>query len=96
MSMEPMGPMQPKPEGASTVFVLGLLGLLLGCFPLGIVAWIYGNSYMNQCRAMGVEPEGLAAAGRIMGIIATVILILSLVMGIAVFVLMGLMAASIR
>jgi len=68
----------PKPEGAVTVFVLGLLGLLI-CAPLGIVAWVMGNSYMAKCRAMSAQPEGLAVAGRILGMIATCLLILVIV-----------------
>ena len=70
--------MQPKPEGAVVVFVLGLLGLLV-CAPLGIAAWVMGNSYMSKCRAMSAEPEGLAVAGRILGIIATCLMILGVV-----------------
>ncbi|MDY0171083.1 MAG: hypothetical protein RBS80_31375 [Thermoguttaceae bacterium] len=77
MSMEHMPP-QHKPEGATTIFVLGLLGLLV-CAILGIFAWIQGNDYMKRCQAMGVEPDGLAVAGRIMGMIATVFIIIGLV-----------------
>jgi len=86
-----MGPMQPKPEGATTVFVLGLLGLLL-CGILGIIiAWVQGNDYLRRCQAMGVEPEGLGVAGRIMGIIATVILIIQVC--VMVVMLLGMLAA---
>lgn len=60
------------------IFVLGLLGLLV-CAILGIFAWIQGNDYMKRCQAMGVEPEGLAVAGRILGMIATILLIVGLV-----------------
>jgi hypothetical protein len=67
--------MEPKPEGGVVVFVLGLLGLLI-CAPLGIAAWIMGNNYMTKCREMTVEPEGLAVAGRILGIIATCLMVL--------------------
>jgi hypothetical protein len=70
--------MAQKPEGAVAVFVLGLLGLLM-CAPLGIFAWVMGNSYLAKCRAMSVQPDGLAVAGRILGIIATILLILSVV-----------------
>jgi len=65
---------QPKPEGAVAVFVLGLLGLLV-CAPCGIAAWIMGNSYVAKCRAAGVEPEGLGVAGRILGMIATCLMV---------------------
>ena len=71
-------PPQHKPEGAVTIFVLGLLGLVL-CGLLGIFAWVHGNDYMKRCRAMGVEPEGLAVAGRVMGMIATIFMIVGLV-----------------
>jgi len=67
--------MEQKPEGATTVFVLGLIGLLV-CQILGIVAWILGNNYLKKCRQMNVQPEGMAVAGRILGIIATVFWIL--------------------
>ncbi len=77
MSMGHMPPQQ-KPQGAATIFVLGLLGLLV-CGFLGIFAWIQGNDYMKRCQAMGVEPDGLAVAGRIMGMIATVLIIVGLV-----------------
>jgi hypothetical protein len=35
-----------------------------------------GNSYMAKCQGMSVEPEGLAVAGRILGIIGTCLMIL--------------------
>ena len=63
-----------KPEGAANVFVLGLLGLLV-CGILGIFAWTMGNDYVKRCQAMGVEPDGLGVAGRIMGMIASIMMI---------------------
>lgn len=72
------GPPPQKPEGATNVFVLGLLGLLL-CAPIGIFGWTQGNDYIKRCQALGVEPEGLGVAGRIMGMIATCLMILGLV-----------------
>jgi len=76
----PTGPFTQKPEGATTVFVLGLLGLLI-CGILGIFAWVQGNDYMNRCRAAGVEPDGLAVAGRIMGMISICLMIVGCVFG---------------
>jgi hypothetical protein len=75
--------MGPKPEGATTVFVLGLLSLIM-CAPLGIFAWIYGNGYLSQCRAMGVEPDGLGVAGRILGMIACIFMLLGFCIGMLV------------
>lgn len=75
------------PEGASTIFILGLLGLLF-CAVLGIFAWTQGNDYMAQCERAGVQPDGLAVAGRIMGMIATIFLIIGVV-GFLFVLLMG-------
>ncbi len=75
--------MDQKPEGASTIFILGLLGLLL-CQILGIIAWVQGNTYMQKCRNMGVEPEGIAVAGRILGMISSILMIISFVLFILV------------
>ena len=74
-----------KPDGAVTIFVLGLLGLLV-CVICGIIAWVQGNTYMEECRRAGVEPEGLAVAGRIMGIISCVLLIVVLIIYAIIFV----------
>tara|TARA_E500000081_G_scaffold59712_1_gene62344 strand:+ start:102 stop:356 length:255 start_codon:yes stop_codon:yes gene_type:complete len=70
--------MAEKPEGGVAIFVLGLLGMLL-CQVLGIIAWVQGNTYLQKCRNLGVEPEGIAVAGRILGMISSILFILSLV-----------------
>ena len=54
--------MDQKPENATTIFVLGLLGIFL-CQILGIIAWVQGNTYLTTCRRLGVQPEGLAVRG---------------------------------
>lgn len=91
MSMESM-PGHQKPEGATTVFVLGLLGLIF-CALLGVVAWVQGNDYLKRCQSMGVEPDGLAVAGRIMGMIATVLMILGLI-GFVFAMMLGVLAGA--
>jgi len=78
--------MEQKPEGGVAVFVLGLLGLLV-CQILGIIAWILGNSYIAKCQQMGTEPESLAVAGRILGIISTILMILSVVFGMIIWLI---------
>ena len=75
------------PEGASTILVLGILGLVV-CQPLGIAAWVQGNSYLQRCREMGVEPDGQAVAGRICGMVASILMIISLLAGCAVLAMM--------
>ena len=65
---KPDGPKHP--EGASTILILGILGLVF-CFILGIVAWVKGREYETQCRELGLRPEGNAVAGKVLGMIAT-------------------------
>lgn len=71
---EPREPARP-PEGGGTILVYGVLGLVL-CFIFGIVAWVKGNRYVEECRARRVSPEGSATAGRILGIVGTILGIL--------------------
>ena len=40
-----------------------------------------GNTYLSNCRQMNVEPEGTAVAGRILGMISAILLILGFAIG---------------
>jgi uncharacterized membrane protein YjgN (DUF898 family) len=71
---------------ATTVFVLGLLGIVL-CQLLAPFAWKKGNTYMSVCMIHGIQPDGLAVAGRILGMIGTVLLGLSLLWFLLVLVM---------
>jgi hypothetical protein len=63
---------------ATTIFVLGLISVIM-CNVLGPVALYLGNKYRQECAAAGVNPEGLGTAGWVLGIVGTVILILTAV-----------------
>lgn len=82
------------PHRGSTVLVLGILSLVI-CAPLGIFAWVMGNGDLAKMRDGTMDPSGagITNAGRILGIIATVLLLL----GIAVWVLMfaGILAGGL-
>ncbi len=81
MPYSPYGMGYPPPANdseATTIFVLGLCGLLV-CQILAPIAWIKGQSYRSTCMAMGVAPSGLGTAGWILGIVGTVMLGLTLV-----------------
>ena len=67
----------------TTIFVLGLLGLIV-CQILAPIAWIMGNGYIQQCALEGVEPDGLGVAGRVMGMIGTALIALNLVIVVGV------------
>ena len=83
---EPSSQGGTPPTGATSIFIFGLLGILI-CGILGIVAWVQGNSYRQACQEQGVEPEGLATAGWVLGIIATLLLIVQI--GIIILVIAG-------
>jgi uncharacterized membrane protein YjgN (DUF898 family) len=66
---------------ATTILVLGILGLVL-CQVLGPFAWVMGNKEIAGIDAGRRAPEnrGSAQAGRILGIISTVLMIIGVVL----------------
>jgi len=77
-----------KPHRATLILVLGVLSLII-CQPLGIVAWLLGNADLKQMAAGAMDPAGkdMTNIGRILGIIATVLLALGIVVFIGAIVL---------
>lgn len=77
----------PKHPDATTVLVLGILGIVL-CGVLAPFAWVMGNKALREIDANPGQLDGRseANAGRILGIIGTVILVCTVlfVIGIAV------------
>jgi len=63
---------------ATMIFVLGLLSIVM-CQLLGPIALIMGNNYKAECEMAGVPMEGLGNAGRVCGIVGTVLFVLNLV-----------------
>jgi hypothetical protein len=82
-----------KPHRATTVLILGILGLIV-CGPLAIAAWVMGNSDLKEMDAGTMDPSGRGTtnAGKICGIIGTILLIISLIM-VVVFFMFGFAAA---
>jgi len=66
-----------QPHRGTTILVLGILGLVV-CPICGIIAWIMGNGDIKKIEAGQMDPEGLGQtkAGKICGIIATILAIL--------------------
>ncbi|MCU0783173.1 MAG: hypothetical protein MUF81_03825 [Verrucomicrobia bacterium] len=75
-----------KPHRGTLILVLGILGIVL-CGPLGIAAWIMGNGDLKAMDAGTMDPSGRGNtnAGRICGIIATILLAISIVVVILIF-----------
>jgi Domain of unknown function (DUF4190) len=71
---------QPHPQG-TTILVLGILSLVI-CGFLGPVAWIMGNNAMAEIdrNPAAYSNRGNVVAGRILGIIATVLLVLGVLL----------------
>ncbi|HZF00071.1 MAG TPA: DUF4190 domain-containing protein [Planctomycetota bacterium] len=68
----------PKTDNAGVApLVVGVLGFMF-CQLLGPIAWAMGSRYEKDCRARGLVPSGAGTAGKILGIVATVILFLVL------------------
>jgi hypothetical protein len=78
------------PQG-TTILVLGILGLVV-CSPLGIAAWVMGKKALAEATAMGASNASTIKVGYILGIIATCLMILGLVIG--VFVVIGAAVSS--
>ena len=79
------------PKGM-TVLVLGILSILC-CAPLGIAAWVMGNTALREIDAQPGRygNRQLVQIGRILGIIGVVLLVLGLLW---VFLLGGLAVLS--
>jgi hypothetical protein len=69
----------PHPQTA-TILVLGILSLVF-CGILGIPAWVMGNRALREIDASGGALGGRSQvqAGRVCGIVATVLLMLAVV-----------------
>lgn len=71
----------PEASQATTVLVLGILGLPFFCGVLAPFAWVMGNRELAAIDSGLRPPEnrGTANAGRILGIIGTVFLAIGLI-----------------
>lgn len=79
--------MQEHPQG-TTVLILGILSLVI-CQILGPFAWSMGNKALKEIDSSGVPVSNQSSiqAGRICGIIASVLLIFTLLAVIAMILI---------
>lgn len=70
-----------EPHRGTAIFVLGLLGLVMSCGIFGVIAWVMANPDLEKMRAgrMDRSGEGLTVAGKILGIISVVLMLLVVV-----------------
>ena len=88
---------QPPPShpSATTVLVLGIVGLVV-CQVLSPIAWVKGNRVVAEIDASGGALGGRdsANAGRICGIIGTVLLALAVLITVFAVVVFGALSTS--
>jgi len=71
-----------QPHRGTMILVFGILGLVV-CLPFGIVAWVMGNADLKAMDAGIMDPEGRGTtqAGKILGIVATLVTVLGIIIG---------------
>lgn len=86
----------PEQSQATTVLVMGILGLIL-CGILAPFAWVMGNKELAAIDSGIRSPENrsTANAGRILGIVGTVLLAIGLIVGIFFFLFVFIAAVDI-
>ena len=94
MSQQPTAlPYQPPPPDhpqTTTILILGICGLVI-CQVLGPFAWSMGNKALREIDASNGQVGGrdTVKVGRILGIIGTIILGLSVLVLVFLFVIAG-------
>ena len=83
------------PHRGVIILVLGILGLIV-CQLIAPVAWIMGKGDLAQIDAGQMDPEGrgMTQAGMILGIVGTILIVLSVVAMIFFAVLGGAMSVA--
>ena len=74
----PAAPQAPAPAvdpGGTGLLVVGILAwtFWMPGFFLFPIVWAWGHAYVRDCRARGVHPSGAGQAGRILGMVGTVV-----------------------
>jgi len=97
---QPLGPVQfppgyqgmgLRPHRGAMILTFGILGLVI-CVVFGIVAWVMGNADLREMAAgtMDRAGEGMTRAGKICGMISTILLIVVVAFWTVGMVILGL------
>jgi hypothetical protein len=87
-----------QPHRGALVLVLGILGIVFGCAPVAIVAWVMGRSDLAKIDAGVMDPagRGTTQAGMILGIVGTILFLLSTIVVLLVLSIFGVAAFSLE
>ena len=88
-------PHYEEPHRGVLILVLGIVGLV-ACPIVGVAAWIMGKGDLRAIDEHRMDPEGrqLTQVGMILGIVATILLALQLVLLVVYVVAFGVLMAN--
>lgn len=84
---------QDTSDRGTIIFVLGLVGILM-CQICAPIAFFMGQGYKRDCLAEGMRPSGFGEAGRIMGLVGSILMVLSFIVLGLYFCLFGFIIAA--
>lgn len=78
-----------KAHRGGAVLALGILGLV-GCFILGVIAWVMANNDLREMDVGVMDPSGrsMTQAGKVCGIVSVVFALVPLCIGLLVLLIM--------
>ncbi len=93
---EHQGGSMMRPHRGVLILVLGILSIVISCFPLGIVAWVMGNSDLKDMDAglMDSDGRGMTLAGKILGIVSVALTLIGLAIWVLMVLVLGAAAAA--
>jgi phage FluMu protein Com len=82
-----------QPHRGGLILVLGILGLVVNCPIFSFMAWAMGSADLREIQAGRMDPsgEGLTRAGHILGMILSILWIVSM-MGVLLFFVIAMLA----
>jgi len=83
----PQPMVRPDHPDSMTVLVISIIGIV-GMFFMSPIAWYMGNKSLRDCATGQYNAPMSLRAGRVLGIIGTIALFVSIVLGILLFYLM--------
>lgn len=86
-----------EPHRGTAILVMGVLSLFIMPLPLGLLAWIWANEDLRKMNAGRMDPEGrgMTQAGKVCGILSSVLALASCCVVLVYFLVIGLFMAGI-
>jgi hypothetical protein len=84
----------PRPHRATLILILGIIGVV-ACMPVGIAAWVMGNTDLTAMDRGEVDPSGrgMTQAGKVLGIVSVVLASIGILFAIVMIGFGGCVAA---